>query len=291
MQFKEKVESGEFAILAEIEPPKGVDTTEMVGNAQSVKGVVDAFIVPEMSNAVMRMSSLGGSLLLNSKGMESVMQVCCRDRNRLALQGDILAACASGVKNIIAVKGEDPGNGDHHQTRAVYDISLDELLNTMQLFQDGKDMAGINLKGTPEIFVGSNITMTTTGNLLDKELEELRSKVDSGTDYFVTPPVFDMQSVNSFLKKVDLSKTHIIPTVLLLKSLGMARYITKVMPHIKIPDSVIKRLQEAPDKARECTKISMDMIETLKSEGFSGVNVSTIGWENKLPEILGVFAD
>lgn len=291
MQLKKKVISGDFAILAEIEPPKGVDTSEMLNNATRVKGVVDAFVVPEMSNAVMRMSSLGGSLLLKSKGMESVMQVCCRDRNRLALQGDILAACASGINNIIAVKGEDPGNGDHHQTRAVYDIGLNELINTMQMFQEGKDMAGINLKGKPEIFVGSNVTITATGSLLDKELEEMKEKLDSGTDYFVTPPIFDMQSVSSFLKKIDLSKTHVIPTVLLLKSLGMARYISKVMPHIKIPDSIIKSLQDAPDKARECTKISIDMIETLKSEGFSGVNISTIGWEHKLPEILGVVAD
>lgn len=291
MQLKKKILSGDFAILAEIEPPKGVDTSEMVKNALRVKGVVDAIVVPEMSNAVMRMSSLGGSLLLKSKGMESVMQVCCRDRNRLALQGDILAACASGINNIVAVKGEDPGNGDHHQTRAVYDIGLVELLNTMQQFQEGRDMAGIDLKGTPEIFVGSNVTITSTGNMLDKELEEMKAKVDSGTDYFITPPIFDMQSVNSFLKKVDLSKTNLIPTVLLLKSLGMARYISKVMPHIKIPDSVIKRLQSAPDKTRECTKISIDMIDTLKNEGFSGVNVSTIGWEHKLPEILGVVAD
>lgn len=291
MQLKKKILSGNFAFLAEIEPPKGVDTDEMVENATRVKGVVDAFIVPEMSNAVMRMSSLGGSLLLNSKGMEAVVQVCCRDRNRLALQGDILAACAAGINNIMAVKGDDPGNGDHHQTRAVYDIGLDELLSVMQQFQEGKDMAGINLKGTPDIFVGSTVTMTVTGNLLDKEIDEMKSKIDLGTDYFVTPPVFDIDSVSSFLKKTDLSKTHIIPTVLLLKSLGMARYISKNMPHIKVPDTLIKRLQDAPDKPRECTKICMEMIEGLKVEGFSGACVSTIGWEHKLPEILGVVAD
>ena len=128
MNLKRKFEAGEFAILAEIEPPKGVDVSMMVANAKKVKGIVDAFMVPEMSSAVMRISSLGGAMVLQKAGLETVLQVCCRDRNRLALQGDLLAAYACGITNVMAVSGEDPSIGDHHQTRSVYDIDLIELL-------------------------------------------------------------------------------------------------------------------------------------------------------------------
>ena len=124
MHLKRKFEKGEFAILAEIEPPKGVEISTMVTNATKVKGNVDAFVVPEMSNAVMRMSALGGAMILQGKGMETVMQINCRDRNRIAIQADLLAAYACGITNIMAVTGEDPSFGDHHQARSVYDIDL-----------------------------------------------------------------------------------------------------------------------------------------------------------------------
>ena len=131
MQLKRKFESGEFAILAEMEPPKGVDTSRMVANAKRVKNEVDAFLVPEMSNAVMRMSSLGAAMILQGLGMETVVQVCCRDRNRLALQADLLAAFGCGISNVMAVAGEEPSYGDHHQARSVYDIDIFELLQTI----------------------------------------------------------------------------------------------------------------------------------------------------------------
>ncbi|MGB9439943.1 MAG: methylenetetrahydrofolate reductase, partial [Desulfobacterales bacterium] len=141
MQLKRKFEAGEFAILAEMEPPKGVDTSRMVANAKRVKDDVDAFVVPEMSNAVMRMSSLGAAMIFQQQGMEAVVQVCCRDRNRLALQADLLAAFGCGIPNVMAVTGEDPSYGDHHQARPVNDIDIFELLQTIEELQNGRDMA------------------------------------------------------------------------------------------------------------------------------------------------------
>ena len=126
--LQQKLEAGEFVVLAEMEPPKGTDVRAMLSNAMNVKNMADAYVIPEMSNAVMKMSSLGFSILLQGKGLETVMQVCCRDRNRLALQADLLAAQALGVASVMAVTGEDPSYGDHHKARAVYDIDLIELL-------------------------------------------------------------------------------------------------------------------------------------------------------------------
>ena len=286
MHLKNKFDAGEFAILAEMEPPKGVDVSGMVANAQRVKGEVDAFLVPEMSNAVMRMSSMGGAMILQAKGMDTVIQLNCRDRNRIALQADLLAAFGCGITNVMAVKGEDPGFGDHHQARSVYDIDLPELLQAITSLQQGKDMAGIDLSGSPQFLVGSTVDASAKGKSPELVLEEMNKKVEAGAQFFITPPLFDLSAIQPFLKRVDPAKAKIIPTVLLLKSLGMARYMVRNVDNVFIPDSLITRIQKSPDKVRECTLIASEMVATLKKEGFSGVLLSTIGWENKLPQIL-----
>jgi len=286
MHFKRKLDAGEFAILAEMDPPKGVDVSNMVANAIRVKGKVDAFVVPEMSNAVMRMSSLGAATILQGKGLETVMQLNCRDRNRIALQADLLAANGCGITNVMAVTGEDPTFGDHHQARSVYDINLLELLQTISNLQKGKDMAGIDLAGSPEFLVGSTVNAGAKGRSPELELEEMNKKIEAGAQFFISPPLFDLSAIEPFIKRVDLNKTTIIPTVLLLKSLGMARYMARNVDHVYIPDSLIQRIQKAPEKVRECVQIASETVTTLKQEGFSGVLLSTIGWEHKLPEII-----
>ncbi len=287
MSLKEKLASQEFVILAEMEPPKGVDVSTMIATAMRVKGKVDAFVVPEMSNAVMRMSSLGGSMVLANKGFETVLQTCCRDRNRLALQADLLAAYALGITNIMAVTGVDPGYGDHHRARAVHDIDLIEFLGAIKQLQNGKDMAGIELKGVPHYCVGSMVNSGASGGLLDLEIAEMDKKIAAGAEFFITPPVFDLQPLARFKKRTAEKNAKIIPTVLLLKSVGMARYIDRHMDNVSVPDNLIARIQKAPDKSRECVQIASELIAAIKDAGYHGVHISTIGWEEKLPNILG----
>jgi methylenetetrahydrofolate reductase (NADPH) len=286
MQMEKKLTSGEFLVLAEMEPPKGVDVTQMVANATMVRGRVDAFVVPEMSNAVMKMSSLGAAILLQSKGLETVMQLCCRDRNRLALQADLLAAQALGVANVMAVTGEDPTYGDHHRARAVYDIDLVELLEAIQNLQKGRDMAGVELSGAPHFLVGSTVNSGTSGGALDTELAELDRKMAAGARFFVTPPVFDLESFSGFMKKAANRQSKIIPTVLLLKSVGMARYIDRHLDNVTVPSEVISRIQKAQDKVRECVNIAAELVSGLRKMGCSGVFIVPLGWEHKLLDIL-----
>jgi methylenetetrahydrofolate reductase (NADPH) len=285
MQLKEKLTAGEFVILAEMEPPKGTDVSAMVANATNVKRKVDAFVVPEMSNAVMRMSSLGGSLLLQSKGLETVMQVCCRDRNRLALQGDLLAAQALGVPNLMVVAGEDITHGDHHQAKAVNDVSLLEMLKGVQVLASGRDMAGVDLKGAPQFLVGSTVKVPADNRSLEEELANLDKKIGAGATFFTTQPIFDPKVLEAFLQSLGNRPGIIIPTVMLLKSVGMARYINAHM-EMKIPEEFITRIQQAPERARECVQIAAELISTFNDQGFPGVHISTIGWEDKLPSIL-----
>jgi 5,10-methylenetetrahydrofolate reductase len=286
MQLKRKLEAGEFALLAEIEPPKGVNVTNMLNSAGKVKEEVTAFVIPEMSNAVMRMSALGAAMMVQNKRMETIMQVSCRDRNRIALQADLLAAYACGIQNIMAVTGEDPGYGDHHQAAAVYDIDIDKLLGAIAALQAGKDMAGIELDGKPSFFVGAAANAGLSGNELDREVDAVKRKIDAGVRFLITPPLFDTETLQPFMEKLGRPDVFILPTVVLLKSVGMARYMARNMANVHIPDDLIKRIQKAPDKARECTQIAAETLKALKSKAFSGALIATIGWEDKLPEII-----
>jgi len=286
MQMDKKLTSGEFLVLAEMEPPKGVDVSSMLANAVKVRGRVDAFVVPEMSNAVMKMSSLGAAILLQSKGLETVMQLCCRDRNRLALQADLLAARALGVANVMAVTGEDPTYGDHHRARAVYDVDLVELLEAIQNLQRGRDMAGVELNGAPHFLVGSTVNSGASGGALDMELAELERKIAVGAEFFVTPPVFDLESFSRFMKKVAGREAKIIPSVLLLKSVGMARYIDRHLDNVTVPGEVTSRIQKAQDKVRECVDIAAELVSGLRNMGCNGVLIVPLGWEHKLLDIL-----
>jgi methylenetetrahydrofolate reductase (NADPH) len=286
MDLKDKFADNEFILLAEMEPPKGADVSQMLKNANRIKGMLDAFMVPEMTNAVMRMSSLGGAMILRSHGLPAIMQANCRDRNRLALQADLLAAHASGIQTVMIVKGEDPSYGDHHQARAVYDIDQYELLAAIKQMQRGRDMAGVDLLGPPEFLVGTTCDFGAVGKSPEMEVEDVLRKAEGGARFFITPPLFDLSALTPYMKKVDFPQIKIIPTVLLLKSLGMARYMARNVSQIYLPDEIIKRIQSAGDKVRECVKIAAETVSRLKAEGFAGVMLSTMGWENRLPDII-----
>jgi len=286
MQLNQKLAEGKFVILAEMEPPKGADPSIMVRQSRRVKELVDGFLVPEMNKAVMRMSSLGGAVVLQQNGMQALMQVCCRDRNRLALQADLLAASACGVQAVMAVRGEDVRFGDHPDAKAVYDLDELMLLDAIQKMQQGKDLAGVDLSTPPRFLVGASVNAAAKGEPLEHELEAMDEKRKKGVSFWVTPPVFDLDAFGPFMNRIDRSKTPIFPTVLLLKSAGMARYMARNLENISIPDSLIFRIQSAPDRVQECVRIAAETISAVKAKGFAGVLISTIGWEDRLPDIL-----
>ncbi|MFC1494778.1 methylenetetrahydrofolate reductase [Thermodesulfobacteriota bacterium] len=286
MSLKDKIKSGQFTVIEELEPPKGSDFSLFKKNAELVKGRVDAFVVPEMANAVMKAGSLGGCAFLQKEGMETVFQVCCRDRNRLAIQADILTAGALGIPNIMAVPGEDIHFGDHPKARSVIDLDPLELIETISTLQNGKDLAGIELAGAPEFFIGALIDTNAPGGLLDIELEKLEKKIDCGIEFIVTNPIFDIHSFKQFTKRVEKMPVAVIPTVLLLKSAGMARYIDRNIKNIAIPSEMIREIQKAPDKQKQCIQITAELINEIKGMGMAGVMISTAGWEDKVPKIL-----
>jgi 5,10-methylenetetrahydrofolate reductase len=286
MSLRDKLEKGKFVILGEFEPPKGIDFSPLLRHANQVKGRVDAIVVPEMANAVMKASSLGGCALFQREGIETVLQAGCRDRNRLALQADLLSAGALGIPSVMAVSGEEITHGDHPQARTVNDLDLHELLGAIKGLGSGKDMAGIELKGAPQFLIGSTVDSGATGGLLEIELENLEKRIELGVEFVVTRPVFDLHTFRHFLKRIPMDRVAVIPTVLLLKSAGMARYIDRNLKGISIPPEIIREIQKAPDKPKECIQIASDIIRRLQDMGLKGVLISTLGWEDKLPQIL-----
>ncbi|MGD9162733.1 MAG: methylenetetrahydrofolate reductase [Desulfobacteraceae bacterium] len=286
MSLKNKIKSGQFVVIEEFEPPKGADFSSFQKNANLVKGRVDAFVVPEMANAVMKAGSLGGCAYLQNEGHETVYQVCSRDRNRLALQADILTAGALGIPNIMAVQGEDIHFGDHPKARAVNDLDSLELIETIKTLQNGKDLAGIELTGAPDFFMGSLIDTNAPGGLLELELEAIKKKIDNGVEFLITNPIFDIHNFRQFVRRIKDMDVALIPTVLLLKSAGMARYIDRNMKNISIPPEMIRGIQKAPDKQKQCINIAAELIGQLKEIDMAGAMISTAGWEDKVPRIL-----
>ena len=283
MDLEKKLDSGDFVTLTEFIPPKGTDVSAMVENADQVQGSIDALVIPDMNGAVMRMSALGAAAILQQRGLPTVMEMNCRDRNRLALQADLLAASALGITNIIVTAGDDLAVGDHPEAKAVFDADTLALLEAIQGLQQGKDMAG-----SPKFLVGATARATLKGKQLKSEVEMVRRQAEGGAAYFVTPPLFDISSIQPFLQSVEGEGIKIIPRVLLLKSLGMARYLDAHNDLVDIPPSIIERIEDAEDIPLELMRIATETIAALKQEGFSGALLATAGWERRLPEILGV---
>jgi methylenetetrahydrofolate reductase (NADPH) len=285
MSFQRRLASGEFVVLAEMNTPKGVNVSELVANARKIKGRVDAVIIPDMDNGVMRMSALAGGALIHQQGMEAIIHLYCRDRNRMALQGDVLAAHLLGIRNLVVVPSEEMANGDHRDATAVNDLDELELIGAIQSLQNGLDMAGFSLNGSPEFITGCTLCAFADEQGLDAAVADLEKKVAAGAGFVVTPPVFDVERFAASMEKIAALNVPVIASVFLLKSVGIARYMSLNEPGAHISEELIKRIRKAPDREMECLRIAGETIAQLKKR-VQGVKIETQGWEHKLPTIL-----
>lgn len=285
MSFQKKLASGEFVLFAEFHTPKGVDISELVTNAQKVKDRVDGVFIPDMDSGVMRMSALAGGALMRQQGIDPIIHIYGRDRNRMALQGDLLAAHVLGIRGVLTVKGVDIPYGDHVGARAVDDLDEIEILKTIQSLKKGTDMAGFQLSGAPQFTVGCMFGPNMEGKALDEELARTEAKIAAGAQFLITPPVFDLDRFKTFMDKAAGLGVPIIPTVFLLKTVGVARYMAAYEPGVFISEDLIKRIRKAPDRESECLLIAGETVKALK--GLSqGVRLVTLGWENRIPAVL-----
>ncbi len=287
MSFQKRLASNEFTVLAEINTPKGINISRLINDARRLKGRVDAVVVPDMENGIMRMSALAGGVLLQQQGVETIMHMYCRDRNRMALQGDALAAHVLGIQNIIVADSADMNESDHSDATTVVDLDEVTLLETLKTLQQGKDMSGFDLDGAPDFSIGCTLAPFANDQELEASLSAAKEKIEAGASYVITPPVFDLPSCASALDKIKALGVPVIATVFLLKSLAIAQYIANSEPGSNISDDLIRRIRKSSDREQEGIVIAGETITALK-ESTQGVLIQTLGWEHKVPSILDV---
>jgi len=289
MSFKERLESGKFVVVTELQPPKGKDLSELFEFADLLKGRVDAVNVPDLQNAIMRLGSLSVCTLLKSKGMEVIFNLSCSNRNRLALQSELLNASVLSLKNVLLMQGDHPSIGDHFEAQAVFDLDVMGLLGAAKRLQEGYDLMGNDLQGKPQFCLGTQINATAKGHVLDLEVMDIEKKIRMGVDFFFTNSVYDVSLFEPFIKKVAHFKVPIIAAITLLKSVGMARYVNKHVEGASIPDSIIDQLMKASDKQRAGIEIAGGLIKELKGL-CQGVQIIPLGWEKQVPALLDYVA-
>ncbi len=285
MSLKERLASGKFVVLAELQPPKGIRLTDLFEHADRLRGRVDAMVIPDLQNAILRLGSLSVCTLLKTREAETIFTLSCSDRNRLALQSDLLNASALGLDNILVLQGDTPSIGDHYEAKPVFDLDVLGLLGAVKRLQEGYDLAGNELQGKPRFCVGSQIRIRATSQDMDLEVAEMEKKIGVGVDFFVTSPVYDVGLFGTFLNKAASLKVPIIAAVTLLKSVGMARYVNKHVEGASIPEGDIDKLMKTPDKREASVEIASETIRRLKS-ACQGVQIIPIGWEQLIPAVL-----
>lgn len=287
MSFQKRLQAHEFVVLAEMHTPKGVNISRLMTDARRIKGRIDAVVIPDMDNGIMRMSAIAGGVLMQQQGVEAIIHTYCRDRNRMALQGDILAAHVLGIQNLIVAHSEEMSQGDHSDAKTVADLDEVGLLSAIRQLQAGRDMAGFDLDGIPSFTVGCTMAPCANAAELEEELAAAARKVAAGAMFVITPPVFDLGHFAALLPKIKKLGVPVIPTVFLLKSLAIAQYIANSEPGAHISDELIRRIRKSSDREQEGIQIAGETVAALKTMT-DGVMIQTLGWEHKLPAILDI---
>ncbi len=287
MSFKRALDSGKFVVTAEVGPPKGTDIKEMLLHAEMLKGKLDAVNVTDNQSAVMRICSLAVSKLLLDMGHEPILQMTCRDRNRIGLQSDLLGASVLGIKNVLCMTGDHPNAGDHKEAKSVYDIESVQLLGVVDSLNNGKDMMGNEMKGATDFFQGA--VVTPESNPVEPQLMKFEKKVEAGAKYFQTQAIYDMEKFKEFMHTARNFPVKILAGIVLLKSAGMANYMNKFVPGIRVPQDLIDEIKAAGKENALDAGISIASrhIRQLKDEKIcDGVHIMAIGMEDKVPVVM-----
>jgi methylenetetrahydrofolate reductase (NADPH) len=285
------LEKGVFVVTSECGPPRGSDPEVIRKKGSLLKGVVDAVNVTDNQTSIVRMSSLSSCLILKEMGFDPIWQVVCRDRNRIAIQSDILGAAALGINNILCLSGDHQSFGDHPKAKNVYDIDSIQLIHTVKTLRDeGKFLGGEDVKGKPSLFIGA--AENPFGDPFEIRAMRLGKKVKVGCDFIQTQGIYNIEKFSKWMDMVRDRGLHekcaILAGVIPLKSAGMASYMKKSVPGMDVPDSLIARLKGVPKEgqADEGIKICVEMIQQLKEiKGVRGVHIMAIEWEQKVAEI------
>ncbi len=284
MSFKDKLLSGERVLTVEAAPPKGVSFAPVLEQVVSFKERVDAVNVTDLQSSVMRLSALAAAVQMKAAGIETVLQMTCRDRNRLALQADLLAAASFGIENILALTGDHPVLGDHPESKPVFDLDAVQLIAAARGLEQGTDMAGRRLAGAaPRFCVGA--VVNPGADPLEPELIKMEKKLEAGAAFFQTQALFDEKTAERFFRAVAPLKARILVGIVVLRSQKMALHMNDHVPGVHIPEAMVRGLAGAPEWKPASVKLACDLIKRFAPMG-QGVHLMPIGWYRAVPEIL-----
>ena len=281
--FAALLDSDRFLVTAELNPPKGTDLTRLIAKAEDLRGAVDGFNITDSAASLMTMSGLSVAHLLGDRGIETIMQISGRDRNRLALQSDLLGAAALGVSNVLCMSGDPPSAGDHPDAKPVFDLDAIALLKAGSALNSGEDLAGKPLKGTPSLCLGAVATPGAPD--MGKELRRTDDKVKAGARFFQTQAVYRPDQFAGFMDSARPLGVPILAGIILLKSGDMARNLNANLPGIDVPEALIEEMDRAGDRRRASVEIAGRIIREIRPM-CQGVHIMSIGWESRIPEVL-----
>jgi 5,10-methylenetetrahydrofolate reductase len=285
--FKKALQSGKFVITSEVAPPKGTNLEKMKHHVEILRDKVDAMNVTDHQSSVMRYPSLGGALLVKEMGGEPILQMTCRDRNRLALQADLLFAHSRGINNVLCLTGDSAVLGDHKDAKEVFDLESNQLLSTIRLMEKGKDLGGNALEGSITFCAGAIVT--PEANPIEPQLIKFEKKVEAGAEFIQTQAVYDLDNFKSFMEYARQFPVKILAGIILLTSAPMARFMNKNVAGVRVPQELIDEMASAA-KGRALEKgieIAGRMIRRIKDENMcEGVHIMAIGKEEVVPEIM-----
>jgi len=282
-RLKEALETGRFVVTTEAGPPKGVDVASVLEDAELLCRNVDAVNVTDQQSAVMRLGSLAVCHLLAERDVEPVFQLTCRDRNRIALQSDLLSAYVLGIENVLCLTGDYVTMGDHPQAAPVFDLDAISLLEAANRLQAGQDLAGKELNGTPQFFLGA--TVNPGANPLDPQLFKMERKIKAGAQFFQTQGVFEPDKFERFMEEAKGFGVPVLAGVILLRSAGMARFMNRNVAGVHVPEALIEEMGQADDRRQTSVAIAARLINELRPL-CQGVHIMAIGWERLVPNVL-----
>lgn len=283
MSLQHAFKSGEFVITSEVGPPKGADVTEMLETAEVLRGRVHAVNVTDNQAAVMRLCTLAACCHLKQAGFEPVYQITCRDRNRLAIQSDLLGAASFGIDNVLSLTGDHVLVGDHPEAKPVFDLESVQLLQIVERLNAGTDLAGKPLNGVPSFFPGAVVTPDAMP--IRPQLAKFEKKVAAGARYFQTQAVYDADSFKRFMELARRFDVKVLAGIVVLRSARMAAFMNKNIPGISVPNDIVTELQDAEDPTATGIEIAARFIREIRDH-CDGVHIMAIGAEHLVPRIL-----
>lgn len=297
MSLRPVLQSGKFIVTGEVGPPKGVDMTQVVEEVKLLAPLVDGINVTDIQAAAMRVGSMATCHLIRDLGGEPILQMVTRDRNRLALQSDLLSAWVLGIETVLCLTGDHPTLGDHKGAKPVYDLDSVQLLHVAKGLNEGHDMMGNELEGKPDFCLGA--VVTPGGNPLEMQILKMAKKVEAGAEFIQTQAVYDVEAFAAFMEQARPVGVPILAGIVLLKSAGMARYMNKNVAGVSVPDALIKEMAAAGEKDKAAkaegkkgdhqVKTSIEITARLMRELrplCQGVHLMPLGWGHHVPAAL-----